>query len=68
MLDDGGCLNSLLPVDFIPSNSDHLLWDWNLESSVAGSLTINSFLGIHQCPLIDGPFQVFDLNTFIHTC
>ena len=77
MLDDGGCLNALLPVDFIPSTSDHLFWDWSLESfwvpwdlqsSVAGSLAIDSFLGIHQCPLIDGSSQVFDLNTFIHTC
>ena len=32
MLDDGGCLNALLSVDFIPSNSDHLFWDLNLES------------------------------------
>ena len=31
MLDDGGCLNAL-PVDFIPSTSDHLFWDRNLES------------------------------------
>ena len=77
MLDDGGCLNSLLPADFIPSTSDHLFWDrnlesfwvpWDLQSSVVGSLAIDSFLGIHQCPLIDGSFQVFDLNTFIHTC
>ena len=76
MLDDGGCLNALLPLDFIPSTSDHLLWDWNLESfwvpwdlqsSVAGSLAIDIFLGIHQCPLIDGSSQVFNLNTFIHT-
>jgi hypothetical protein len=27
MLDDGGCLNSLLPVDLFPSNSTHFLWD-----------------------------------------
>ena len=73
----GEFLNSLLPVDFIPLTSDHLLWDWNLESfwvpwdlqsSVVGSLAIDSFLGIHQCPLIDGSSQVFNLNTFIHTC
>ena len=72
MLDDGGCLNSILLVDFIPLNSDHLFWDrnlesfwvpWDLQSLVAGSLAIDSFLGIHQCPLIDGSFQVFDLNT-----
>ena len=24
------------------------------------------FLGIHQCPLIDGSSQVFNLDTFIH--
>ena len=28
----GGCLSSLLPVDFIPSTPYHLFWDWNLES------------------------------------
>ena len=32
MLDDGGFLNALLPADFIPSTSDHLFWDRNLES------------------------------------
>jgi hypothetical protein len=32
VLDDGGCLNALLPADFIPSTSDHLFWDWSLES------------------------------------
>ena len=35
VLDDGRCLNSLLPADFIPSTSDHLLWDRNLESSLS---------------------------------
>ena len=25
------------------------------------------YLGIHQCPLIDGSSQVFDLKKFIHT-
>ena len=52
MLVDGGCLNSLLPADFIPSTLDHLFWDrslesfwvpWDLQLSVAGSLTIDSF-------------------------
>ena len=52
MLDDGECLNSLLPVDFIPSNSNHLFWDksidsfrvpWDLQPSMAGSLVIDSF-------------------------
>ena len=51
VLDDGGCLNSLLPAYFIPSTSDHLFQDWNLESvwvpwdlqlSVVGSLSIDS--------------------------
>ena len=32
MLDDGGCLNALLPTDSIPSTSDHLFWDRSLES------------------------------------
>ena len=35
MLDDGGCLNSLLWTDLIPSTSDHLFWDRNLESSLS---------------------------------
>ena len=51
VLDDGGCLNALLPADFIPSTLDHLFWDWNidsfwvpwdLQSSVVGSLAIDS--------------------------
>ena len=29
---DGGCLNSLLTADSIPSNSDHLSWDRSLDS------------------------------------
>ena len=32
VLDDGECLNALLPADFIPSTSYHLFWDWILES------------------------------------
>jgi len=77
MLDDGGFLNALLPVDFIPSNSDHLFRDWNLDSFLSALRLVvisgrfsrhRQFLGIHQCPLIDGSYQVFDLNTFIHTC
>ena len=32
MLVDGGCLNALLPVDSIPSTSDHLFCDRSLES------------------------------------
>jgi hypothetical protein len=51
MLDDGGCLNALLPMDLFLSTSPILLWDrdlesllvpWGLQSSVAGSLTIDS--------------------------
>ena len=77
VLDDGGCPNALLPADFIPLTLDHLFWDWSLESflSALGLAVISGrfsryrqYLGIHQCPLIDGSFQVFDLNTFIHTC
>ena len=77
MLDDGGCLNALLPADFIPSTSYQLFWDRNLESFLSAlRLAVISgrfsrhqqSLGIHQCPLIDGSSQVFDLNTFIHTC
>ena len=52
VLVDGGCLNALLPVDSIPSTSDHLLWDrslesfwvpWDLQSSLVGSLVIDNF-------------------------
>jgi len=59
VLDDGGCLNALLPADFIPSTSDHLFWDWSLESfwvpwdlqsSVAGSLAIDSFGNTSMSP------------------
>ena len=32
VLVDGGCPNSLLPVDSIPSTSDHLFWNRSLES------------------------------------
>ena len=47
VLDDGGCLNSLLPVDFIPSTSDHLFWDWSLES----------FLSALRLAVISGRFS-----------
>ena len=32
MLIDGGCPNSLLLVNSIPSNSNHLFWNRDLES------------------------------------
>ena len=72
----GGCLNSLLPSDFIPLTSDNLFLDRSIESFEFLETYNNQWqvllpsivLGIHQCPLIDGLFQVFDLNTFIHTC
>ena len=32
VLDNEGCINALLSTHFIPSNSNHLLWDRNLES------------------------------------
>ena len=35
VLDDGGCLNALLPAYFIPSTLDHLFWDRNLESCLS---------------------------------
>jgi hypothetical protein len=31
MLDDGGCLNALLPVDLFPLTSAHFLWDQDVE-------------------------------------
>ena len=77
VLIDGGFLNALLPADFIPSNLDHLFWDWNLESFLSAlRLAVISgrfscyrqILGIHQCFLINGFSQVFDLKKFIHTC
>ena len=76
MLDDEGYLNSLLQVNFIPSTSHHLFWDRNLESCLSSlRLAVISgrfsshrqSLGVHQCPLINGSSQVFNLNTFIHT-
>ena len=72
----GDFLNALLLADFIPSISNHLFWDWNLESFLSAlRLAVISgrfshhrrYLGIHQCPLIDGSSQVFDLNTPIRT-
>ena len=76
MLLDGGFLNYLLPSDSIPSNSDHLFWSMALESiefletciHQCQVLSPSTVLGIHQCPLIDGLSQGFDLNTSIHTC
>ena len=32
VLVDGGFLNALIPVDSIPSTSDHLFWNRSLES------------------------------------
>ena len=59
------CLNSLLTMDSIPSTSYHLLWIWSLESiecleTCSHQWQVISpliFLGIHQCPLIDGFFK-----------
>ena len=76
VLVDGGFPKSLLQTDSIPSTSDHLFWNRSLESiqclenfnhhcQVLSSLTV---LGIHQCPLIDGLSDVFELNTYIHIC
>ena len=47
VLDDEGCINSLLPVDFIPSTLDHLFWDRNLES----------FLSALRLAVISGRFS-----------
>ena len=64
----GECLNSLLPVDFIPSTSDHLFWDWSLESfwvpwdlqsSVASSLSIDSFWEYINVPWSMDPLKCF---------
>jgi hypothetical protein len=52
-----------------------LLWDrdlesflvpWGLQSSVVGSLTIDS--GNTSMSLIGRFYQVFNINSFIHTC
>ena len=48
VLDDGGCLNSLLPANFIPSTSDHLFWDWNLEPFLS-SLRLAVISGRFSC-------------------
>ena len=75
VLDDGGCLNSLLPADFIPSTLDHLFWDWNLESfwvpwdlqsSVAGSLTIDNFWEYINVPWSMGSLK-FSTSTHLFT-
>ena len=73
---DRGYLNALLLVDSIPSTSNHLLWNRIVESFEFLEtyshqwyvLSPSTVLGIHKCPLIDGFFQVFYLNTSIHTC
>jgi len=70
------CINSLLLADSIPSNSDHLFWNksmefiecletWSHQWKILFSLLV---LRIHQCPMVDRFFHVFDLNTYIHTC
>ena len=55
----GGCLNDLLPADSIPSTSDHLFWDrslesfwvpWDLQSSMASSITIDIFGNTSMSP------------------
>ena len=76
MLVDGGFLNSLLPMNSIPSTSDHLFWNSILESfeyletysHQCQVISPSTVLRIHQCPLIDGFLQVFYLSTYIHTC
>ena len=59
VLNDEGFINAPLPTDFIPSTSDHLFWDrslesfwvpWDLQSSVASSLTIDSFGNTSMSP------------------
>ena len=75
VLVDGGCLNALLTADSIPSNSYNLLWNRDLDSIGCLEtcshqwqvLSPSADLGKHECPLIDGLSQVFDLNTTIHT-
>ena len=76
VLVDGGFLNALLPANSIPSTSNHLFWNKSLESIECLEtcnhqwqvISPSTVLEIHQCPLIDGFFQVFELNTSIHTC
>ena len=71
MLDDEGCINALLLVDFIPSTLYHLFWDMNLESFFEcletcshqwWVLSPSIVLGIHQCPLIDRSSQCSTLT------
>ena len=47
VLDDEGCINALLPTDFIPLTLDHLFWDINLES----------FLSALRLAVINGRFS-----------
>ena len=66
VLDDERFLNSLLPMDFIPSTLDHLFSYWNLESwwvpwdlqsSVAGSLAIDSLCEYINVPWLMDPLK-----------
>ena len=77
VLDDGGCLNALLPADFIPSTLDHLFWDWNLDSffSALRLAVISGRFSRHRqfweyinVPWLMDPLKCLTSTHFIHTC
>jgi hypothetical protein len=75
MLNDERFLNALLSVGLLPSNSTHLFWKRDLESyeyleacSHQWQVLLPSIVGNTSMSLDRWILQVFDLNTFIHTC
>jgi hypothetical protein len=74
VLDYGGCLNTFLPMDLFLSNSTHIAQGQGYRV-IFGNLLLHQWkvpllltMGTHQCPLVDKFYQVFDINSFIHTC
>jgi hypothetical protein len=68
-------LNSLISTILLPSTSDHLFWKRDLESyeyleacSHQWQVLLPSTVGNTSMSLDRWILQVFDLNTFIHTC
>jgi hypothetical protein len=75
MLTDERCLNALLSVGLLPSTSTHLFWKRGLESyeyleacSHQWQVLSPSTVGNTSMSPDRWILQVFDLNTFIHTC
>jgi hypothetical protein len=75
VLNDERFLNSLLSVGLLPSTSTHLFWKRDLESyeyleacSHQWQVLSPSTVGNTSMSPDRWILQVFDLNTFIHTC